>query len=222
MRPKRLSFYLLETTKFVFWVTFPATILMMFFAEKIFHTLFLSSKFSMAHVQEAQMILIACVVGLFFFSLNKILLNMYYALHVTWIPTVVSIMAICLNIVLNCVLMPYFKAVGLALATTISIGIVQTLLFIGCLKTRFDFRFYIKDFLKFFIHYAFQLMLLFAVFYALYCAAHTVIEALPENLAYFMLYSLGFWCWVGPLCGLLLLAIFYTRTFFKVRLYFLD
>src|SRR5581483_10401125 len=41
--PKRLSFYLLESTKFVFWVTIPVSIIMCFFSHKFFATLALYS-----------------------------------------------------------------------------------------------------------------------------------------------------------------------------------
>ncbi|PKN03440.1 murein biosynthesis integral membrane protein MurJ, partial [Candidatus Dependentiae bacterium HGW-Dependentiae-1] len=118
--PKRMSFYLLEVTKFVFWITIPAMILMSFFAGKIFQTLFLSSKFTIDQVAEAKLILIAFLAGLFCLAMNKILLNMYYALHNTRIPAWVSIIGIAVNVVLNFLFVTRFHASGLALATTIS------------------------------------------------------------------------------------------------------
>ena len=84
--PKRLHFYLLESTKFIFWITIPVALLMAFFSEEIFSTIFLSKKFTLTQVQEAGTILRAFLLGLFFFSLNKILLNIFYAMHAAWIP----------------------------------------------------------------------------------------------------------------------------------------
>jgi len=220
--PKRLSFYLLETTKLVAWVTFPMTLLMVFFAEKIFHTLFLSEKFTLAHVYEAKMIFIAFSIGLVFLSLNKILLNMYFALHVTFIPTIIALLVALLNVGLIYCLMGAYQSVGIATAYTISIGMVQSLLFLVFLYTRYSFRFYVRNYLKFMGMYLVQLSLLFSIFYGLYAVSTKFIEMLPQSIAHFMLYSLGFWLWVGPLCGMLLLAIFYTRRFFRIKLYFLD
>ena len=69
--PKRLHFYLLESAKFILWITMPVTFLMAFFSEEIFSTIFLSDKFTYSQVQEASIILLAFLTGLFFFSLNK-------------------------------------------------------------------------------------------------------------------------------------------------------
>ncbi|MCX5922915.1 MAG: murein biosynthesis integral membrane protein MurJ [Candidatus Dependentiae bacterium] len=220
--PKRLSFYLLETTKFVFWVTVPATIVMSFFAEKIFLTIFLSKKFSLAQVYEAKTLLIAFSLGLFFFSLNKILLSLYYALHVTWIPTIISIITTLLNIALDYVLMTHFQSIGLALATTISMGVVQTLLFVVFLRYYFKFSFYLKNFLNFFIRYTAQLALILTASYGLYRLCLVLVAKLPITLASFMLNGLGFWFWVGPLCGAAALTIFCTRRLFNIKLHFLD
>lgn len=220
--PKRLSFYLLETTKFVFWITVPATIVMIFFAEKIFHTIFLSDKFTIAQVYEAQLILIAFLIGLFFFSLNKILLNLYYALHVTWVPTIISITATTLNFILNYVLMAKYQATGLALATTISSGLVQSILFVGFLYFKYDFKLYAADFFKFFIRYVAQLTLILSIFYAIYRVIENYIATVSSAIAHFLLFGLGFWLWVGPLCGICLCAIYFSRKLFGVRLYFLN
>lgn len=220
--PKRMSYYLLETTKFVYWITVPAMILMMFFAEKFFHTLFLSDKFTLAQVHEARDILIAFLVALFFFSINKILLNIYYGLHVTTIPTIISIFATGLNVVLDYVLLAKYQAVGLAAATTISLGIVQTLLLAVFLFWKFKFKIYFKDFFNFFVRYTVQLTLVLSLAYILYYLIERYIGLLPQGLAQFLLYGVGFWFWVGPLCGMVLGALFYLRKVFKIELHFLD
>jgi putative peptidoglycan lipid II flippase len=220
--PKRMGYYLLETTKFVYWVTIPAMILMMFFAEKFFHTLFLSDKFTLLQVHEARNILIAFLVALFFFSLNKILLNIYYSLHVTSIPTVISIFATVLNIILDYVLLTKYQAVGLAAATTLSIGVIQTMLLALGLFWKFKFKIYFKNFFDFFIRYTIKLILVLSVAYFLYGLIERYIELLPQGLAQFLLYGLGFWFWVGPLCGMVMIALFYLRKAFKIELHFLD
>lgn len=220
--PKRLSFYLLETTKFVFWITVPATIIMIFFSEKIFYTIFLSEKFTMAQVTEATSILVMFLFGLFFFSLNKILLNMYYALHVTWIPTLISFIATAINVMLDYILMQHYNATGLAAATTLSIGAIQTLLLVSCLFMRFDFKSYVVNFAQFFVRYFIQLICILVPFYGLYRLLEFLIGKLPLWITRFMLDGLGFWLWVGPLCGMVALALFFLRDQFKVKLYFLE
>ena len=219
--PKRISFYLLEATKFVFWISVPIACMMIFFSEKIFSTIFLSSKFSLVQVQEAGVILIAFLLGLFFFSLNKILLNIYYSFHNMWIPTIVSIIATVINVFMNIILMRKFASVGIALATTIS-AVIQTVLFIVFLAIFFNFRFYISRFIDFSVRYIAQLCLVFTPIYFVYKFLFKYIRYLPQSISYFLLESIGFWLWVGPLCLMTFLFIYYTRRLFRVRLYFLD
>ena len=219
--PKRLSFYLLESAKFVFWVTIPVALVMGFFSEKIFHTIFLSKKFDILQVQQASYILVAFLIGLFFFSLNKILLNIYYALHETAIPALVAAGATAINIGINWLLLEWLQAPGLALATTIS-GIVQTALFVWLLHWRFNFALYFKQFGRFLYYYCIQLLVLFVPFLLLYKMVEQLITLLPTMLANFLLFKIGFWLWAGPLSMLFAYSIFYLRHRFKVRLYFID
>src|SRR5438477_1517580 len=83
--PRRLHFYVLESAKFIFWVTMPVALLMAFFAHDIFLTIFVSKKFSVAQAYEAGNILITFLLGLFSFSFNKILLNVFYSMHAIWV-----------------------------------------------------------------------------------------------------------------------------------------
>lgn len=226
--PKRLSFYLLEATKFVYWVTIPATILMIFFAQDIFVTIFMSKKFTMAHVLEAKNILIAYLVGLFFLSLNKILLNMYYAFQNMWLPAVISLWVAIVNGILDYMLVRVYGygATGLALATVCA-GIAQTILFIIGLKYHFKFSFYGRSFASFFVRYTGQLILFFSIFFYIYTGLYYAIEVgLSSYVSTFvinlLLHSILFWLWVGPICLLLFLLLYYSRHFFGINLYFLD
>ena len=219
--PRRLSFYVLEATKLIFWVTLPVVIMMGYFSEKIFQTLFLSDKFTLTQVHDAGNILTAFLLGLFFFSLNKILLNVYYALHNTRTPAFISLAAALLNIALNALLITSLQATGLALATTIAAA-AQTLLFILFLMLHFNFKLYSKAFLNFAGRYFVQLGLIMAPFWILYKIGLLLCAQLPARAAHFFVSSLGFWLWVGPLCGLAFLIIYYSRALFKVRVYFLD
>jgi len=220
--PRRLSFYLLESTKLVFWVTVPMSLMMGFFSEKIFHTIFYATQFSVAQMSQAGMILTAYVIGLCFFSLNKILLNIYYALHNTRIPAAISVVAVVVNVSLNLVCMRTFGAPGLALATTIS-GFLQTLLFVFFLHKVFRFKLYVATFATFLTRYIVQLVAVLlpslAVYYGL---TYAIAYSLPPVLGDFFLYKIGFWVWVSPLCLLIFAVLFMLRKRFGIQLYFLD
>lgn len=220
--PKRLSFYLLEAAKLILWVTLPVALMMGFFGEKIFSTLFLSKKFTFTQVVEAHSILIAFLIGLFFFSLNKIILNVYYARHSTLLPTIVAVIATIINIGFNILLMRIWNATGLALATSLSIGLIQTILLLIFVRVMFDFRLYILPFLIFGARYCVQLVIVLTFMTGVYYVSEKFVAVLPSVLANFMLIGLGYWLWVGPLCIISMLILFYTKELFAVRLYFLD
>jgi len=220
--PKRLNFYLLEAMKFVFWVTVPIALIMMFVSTNIFYTFFyFIPKFKMAQIEEAGTILIAFLLGLFFFSLNKILLNMYYAFHNTWVPTIISIFATLINYILNRVLVKLLFATGIALATTIS-AIIQTVFFILFLRIFFDVRFYGYRFMQFLFRYVFQLAVFFSMLLFIYYIIVRLLLLLPEPIACFFISGFGFWVWISPLVCSMFFGIFYTRKLFKVDVYFLE
>ncbi len=217
----RLRFYLLESAKFIFWVTVPVALMMMLFSEKIFYTIFLSKNFTLMQVQEAATILRAFLIGLFFFSLNKILLNMYYALHVTWLPAFIAGGATIVNVLFNSMFLHWLQAPGLAFATTLS-GIAQTCLFLLILDWKYGVPFYMHKFIHFAMRYIIQISLFFGGFYLIYNLLEKVINTLPSTLANFLLFNIGFWLWVGPLMGLFMLVLWYARHWFGIQLYFLG
>jgi putative peptidoglycan lipid II flippase len=230
--PRRLSFYLLEASKLVLWVMLPVAIIMGFFGEKIFSTLFLSEKFTMQHVVEAHSILIAFLIGLFFFSLNKVILNVYYAHHNTIFPTIIALVATIVNIGFNFIFMHLWQATGLALATSLSVGILQALLLLLGLKWLFGFKIYIRLFFVFLGRYCLQLAAIFSVFFLIYMYCSKGITWLityaymqkwiSHPILKFLLDGLGYWLWIGPLCVLVMATLLYSRKFFGVKLYFID
>jgi len=218
--PRRLSFYILETIKFVAWVTVPVALMMSFFADKIFLTMF-SSKLTLLQVNEAASILSAFLLGLFFASCNKILLNIYYALRNTKVPAIISALTIVSNIVLNKLLIGSMQATGLALATTLSWSL-QTVMFVLCLHYLFDVKVYFGSFANFCARYTAQLVAFGATFYGFYTLLIWIIKQYMTTLAEHLLYGLAFWLWVGPLCITFFVLTWYTRRYFGLRIYFLD
>jgi putative peptidoglycan lipid II flippase len=220
--PSRLSFYLLEGAKLVFFVSLPVTLLMWYFSENIFETLFLSgTKFTVTHVKEAAQILQAFLIGLFFFSFNKVVLNIYYAIHVAWVPAIISTIAALVNVLFDWLFLEYLQSIGLALATTIS-AVVRTILLLAVLHYYYKQQVHGMRMLIFGITYSVQVGLLFIPFVIIYTQLHKLISAYNTTwLAWFMLHSLGFWFWVGPLCLGYCLSLWYFQKRFCGRVYFL-
>lgn len=221
--PKRLSFYLFEGGKLVFWVCVPVMILMWFFAENIFETLFLSGeKFTAQQVIEAADILRAFLIGLFFYSFNKVVLNVYYALQIAWVPALISAVAAVVNLILDWFLLDYLQGVGLALATTLSAA-VRMLLLLVILQRAYKQRIYVAASCLFMIKTVVHATLFFIPFYTIYYTLRTMLLLyLKGTVAWFFLHSIGFWFWVGPLCVGYCGALWYTHKKITGRIYFLN
>ena len=219
--PSRLSYYLLESTKFVFWVTTPIAIFMSFFSYEIFNTILFSKKFSAMQIGQASQILTAFLIGLFFFSLNKILFNLFSARQVTWLPSAIVGVATIVNLGLNWFLMPRYFATGLALATTGS-AVVQTILFIFFLKYWFGYKFYYWRFFDFFLKYLLQLFVIFSLFFGLVYSIRFGISLLPSWWQYAFTQTLLVWLWVGPLCVGTFSLLYFTKKQFGIHLHFID
>ncbi len=224
--PKRLHFYLNESMKFVFWVTIPATIIMGYLSEDIFITLFASSssKFPQALIPEAGYLLMTFLSGLFFFSINKILFNLYYSFHDTKLPTIIAALATIINIISNYALVGRYGTIGLAAGTCLS-GAAQTLLSLYFLKRTHEFDLHLKDFFNFVRSYSLQLAIVFIPFYWIYKLCLHSVSSLcsgSTKLTFFFLKSFGFWLWVMPLMIALFVCLYLVHKKSKTVLYFLD
>lgn len=223
--PSRLSFYLLESMKFVLWVTLPATLMMGYLSEDIFQTLFasVSSKFPVAMVPEAGTMLFGFLLGLFFFSINKILLSLFYSLHDTRYPTVVAAIATAANFGLNYVLVDILGGFGLALATSIS-GLIQMFLCLYLLSRIHGFALYPARFGAFCMRYALQVTLILAPFYLVYRLLLSYLSKLltTDWVHFFFLKSFGYWVWVAPLMMACYYCLYATRRICRIKLYYLD
>ncbi|GMU18922.1 MAG: hypothetical protein AMXMBFR12_01140 [Candidatus Babeliales bacterium] len=219
--PKRLNFFLFESAKMVFFVMIPCTLGLIFFAKDIFITIFVSNSFTMEQADTAGIILAAFGLGLFFFALNKIILNIYYAMHETFLPGVVSAVALVVNVLFNLLFIWTLGAFGLALATAIA-GACQTILLFYFLRKKFGFHGYLPQFFDFVKKYLIQLLAVSTIFLGFYFSFANAIKLLPAPLSYFFLQRIGFWLWVAPLCLMAGLLLYLWRRRFGVRLYFLD
>ena len=220
--PRRMSFYLLEASKLIFWVMLPAACMMAFFADKFFLTIFVpTGKFTLEQASEAGAILSAYLIGLSSIALNKIILNIYYSLHSVWIPFWISVMVTFINIGANIMLIGPFGAMGLALATSLSV-IVQSILLMILLRYYFGLRLYIQVFMQFFMRYCMQLVCVLAPLFVIYQWLYRTIATYHGTIPLFFLERIGFWLWVGPLCCSGLLILFATRRLFGINLYFID
>jgi putative peptidoglycan lipid II flippase len=216
--PKRLNFYILEATKFVSWVIIPIVLFLMFCSENIFIT-FLGSQATPENIFQAKWILIFYLSGLLFLCLNRVLLNVFYAMKDTTATSIAAGASAVINIIGDIVGIYFFGAYGIAIANTIA-GLSLTLLCFYFLHTRHQFYFYSGNYFNFLGRYIAQLSFAACCFMMIYAATMHHFLALP--LYQFISTGLGYWLLVPPLGLACMIAVFLTRRAFVVDLYFLN
>jgi putative peptidoglycan lipid II flippase len=217
-KPQELAEQLFEAMKFVIWATVPICILMGLFSAEIFQTLFAGDVSALQKVPMAQSIFKAYLVGLLFFSLNKIFLSIFYALRLTMIPLVATLICIVVNYELNRWLMQDYGAAGIAFSSSVA-AMVQTLIFLFVLNRKLHIGWSLKIWMSFLVRYCNQLLVCFTIFAALYWPVRMVL--LHYNCAFFMS-SFGFWLWTGPLVAVLCALLYSTRAWFGIQLSYFD
>jgi len=219
---EKVSFYLLEASKMVAWVTLPTMLGMWFFADKIFYTIHLSPKFPLASANEGAFLLQIFLMGLFFCSVNKILLSVFYAFHSTGIPAMVVMVATLSNVALNALLIGPFQSAGLAAATALS-WTVQTGLLIFLLARLFDVHIEAKAFGSFVMRYALQVAVIAPLFLGLYfLLSFLIMHIASPYVSYLFFDTVLLWLWVGLLGYLFVMLLLRTRQLFGIRLDFME
>lgn len=224
-----LAKQLFEAMKFIIWTTMPITFLMAFFSQEIFATVFLGDAQAMSKIPLAQSIFVAYLVGLLFFSLNKVFLSIFYALRLTTIPLVTTFISIAINYSLNRILMQDYGTAGIAFSSSVA-AMVQSLVFAIVLHKRLNLSVSLQDWSLFIIRYLVQLLTCSSIFWFLYTLVRTLMLSLTFDLNFgyisinqdFFISSLGFWLWVGPLVLVFLGSLYFSRRFFGIKLSYFE
>lgn len=227
--PQALSKHLYEAMKFIIWTTMPICFLMCFFSGEIFQTLFAGDLAALDKVPLAQSIFIAYLFGLLAFSLNKVFLSIFYALRLTNIPMIITLIAIVINYSLNSLFLHEYGAAGIAFASSVA-AIVQSILCLIILHKKLQLSWPLQDWSNFLIRYSAQLLLCSSIFLVLFYGIRSIIARLnfQWDLYFitvnqnFFINSLGIWVWVGPLCLILLAMLYFTRKNFGIQLSYFD
>lgn len=146
----------------------PASIGLIILAKPIVGTFFERGAFDNIAVHMTSQALIFYSLGLLGASLTTMISSIYYSLHDTKTPMINGIFAVCLNIVLNLILVKFMAHRGLALATSISDIFVCILLIksIGKKIHNFNIKNNISCFLKSLISSALMGILVYIIYYS--------------------------------------------------------
>lgn len=231
---KNVSHHVFEAIKFTLWSTLPICFLLSFFSKEIFQTLFWGDVQALAKINVAQSIFLAYLVGLLAFSLNKIFLSIFFALRLSFVPMIATIIAIFINYSMNKILLQTYGAPGIAFSSSVS-SIFQTIFFLFFLHVHLKMPFHLKEHGRFFGKYIAQLGLCCTSFWLLFKGISGLIS--KTNFSYqltlfkevsltinaqFFIQDIGIWIWAGPLSLLFLWTIYSTRKNFKITLEYFD
>ncbi|MFA5998428.1 MAG: murein biosynthesis integral membrane protein MurJ [Candidatus Babeliales bacterium] len=227
--PTQLASQLFESIKFVIWSTMPICFLLGFFSETIFQTLFIGDAAATSKVLIAQSIFIAYLIGLLFFSLNKVFLTIFYALQLTHIPVISTFISISINIALNQLLMKHYGAAGIAFSSSVA-AIAQTIFFMFFLHVYLKLQWPKSESLTFLMRCLAQLTLCCSIFWTSYRSLYFIIERMSFTLNLYFIYvdqtffldQIGSWAWTGPLSLLFLGLMYITRKSFGIKLTYFD
>lgn len=217
-KPEDVAEQLFEAMKFVIWVTIPISILMAVFSGQFFQTLFAGDACALEKVAMAQSIFKACLVGLLFFSVNKIFSCIFYALRLTIVPFIASCVSIGVNVGLNQLLINDYGAAGIVFSSSVA-AMVQSFIFIIVLSLKLKIGWSLKAWIKFLGRYCDQLLFCFGLFYGLYMSARMLVIWLDNP---FLNSVFGFWFWISPVVLILFGMLYCTRKWFGIELSYLD
>ncbi|MBD3272774.1 murein biosynthesis integral membrane protein MurJ [Candidatus Dependentiae bacterium] len=217
--PKRLKFQIFESTKLITWLILPAMLFLMFVSKEIFTILMFGKVTTMQNALIAKNLLMIYLSALVFYCLNKVLVNVFYALNNTVTPTIALVISSIVNICINIIGMIYFGAFGIAASTALS-GVVLTVLYFIFLHKKYNYKFYYARYFQFLIRYIFQLILGSLVFFSFYKLSFFVLSF--TNYFNFFKYGFGFWIIVMPLAAIISFFIYKTSKLFGIKLYFLS
>ena len=106
--------------RLVLFITLPATVGLMLLRVQIIEVLFQSGEFDAQSTALTAWALLFFAIGLSAFSMIKIIVQAFYALHDTWTPVIVAAFSLLVNVVLNFLFFRWLRNGGPPLATSLA------------------------------------------------------------------------------------------------------
>lgn len=116
-------------------IMLPVTAMIIGMGKDLIRLLFMRGAFNETSLHMTYIALVCYSLGLVFYSINRVLIPLFYANKDTKTPVKISAVIVVINILLNIVLMHFFAHAGLALATSIS-ALIQTIVLWNVLRKK--------------------------------------------------------------------------------------
>lgn len=218
-----------EAAKFVCWLVLPVSLLMMLFSQKFFQTLFLSERFTMEYVVNTGQALNMYLLGLLAMAFARLLLNICYIYGYTIVPMIISLSTLVGDYYLNEYFKQFYGIAGIALATSI-MNFVRLGLYLILIEYKIKLHMNYKELVSFLVRYIVQVVLCGLPFFWAYKIFYGFLEraAFEFSLGFvqikpaFFTDSLGLWFWVGPIVCSYLLVLYFTRSWFGIKVSYIS
>lgn len=125
----------------------PVIIFIGFYSKTIVEILFLRGSFTIESIRIIHETLTFYIIGVIGMGMKYFLVKFFYALKDTKTPTIISIISLAINIILNLILVNEFKHVGVAIATSLSYLFAYIALLI-VFNLKYSFKVTYKSFLS--------------------------------------------------------------------------
>ncbi len=132
--PQKNGYELISALRFCLFLTIPASLGLYFLGPWIIHFLFSGGKWDLYSTSITWWSLQFYLVGIPFYSINKILVSSFYAYQDTKTPVRILLISVSLNIIMSVIFIPYLQHGGLALSSALSAILNSFLLFFSIKK----------------------------------------------------------------------------------------
>ena len=218
--PKRLTFFLLESSKLATWVAVPMMVVMMFVATPLFADLMLKGRATPEEMSIAARLLTVLLCAFPFQVLNKIMTSILYAKNDTSTPMWTVVFSMLLATSCNYLLIDrlgiFAMTIGL-LINTLTKGLILAVV----LYQKHGVLWPVRPFLRFLGQFIFQFLCGVCIFSFLYAMLGLLLER-TSVASFFCAGAMGYWILVLSSFALTMSILWLSHRKFGLRLYLMP
>lgn len=218
--PKRMQFFLFESSKLATWFSLPMMAVMMFVALPLFADLMLKGSASPKEIGIAARLLMVLLCAFPFQVLNKIMTSVFYAKNDTAAPMWTVVFSMALGTLCNYLLIGRFGIFAIPIGTLVG-TLIKCLILGVVLHLKHGIVWPIRAFLQFLGRFVFQFLFGLCVFGFLYVFLDALIQK-TFMTQFFSAGAWGYWILVIGCFVLTMITLWFSLRKFGMRLYLMP
>jgi len=218
--PKRMQFFLLESSKLAVWFALPLMAIMMFVAMPLFADLMLKGRATPEEINIATRLLTVLLCAFPFQVLNKIMTSIFYAKNDTSAPMWTVVFSMALATACNYVLIGKFGIFAMTIGTIVG-TLAKSLILAVVLNRKHGVLWPFGLFLRFLGQLVFQFLFGVCIFGFLYAMLGQLLER-TSVASFFCAGAMGYWILVLSSFALTMTILWLSHRKFGLRLYLMP